>query len=425
MRMRVEYCVALAFLWSCGGSTPAPEAGPTQDPEAANEALFSRLGARETALPEVQEAESQDGRVSVSVPSAAPVAIQAVEDNDSYYFQAALGTDSPVECWLYPDGVDPATSVRALRDNIISIVAEPHGGILKQQIAAIDAGVVAEEPYLQLETLALAGEAASPQGLYSKLRWMNHNDSSVICSHFEFGYRETFGRWLEALLARLSIKTDGGTQPFFRDVAVLALNDMNVGFTHLWAQRNKDGTVLTTQQRSYLIPRSVDAVIVGDSFSFEMSKGKRLLSVTTIESEEGELVTQLQTTRAEGRWQIKGMFKSKPIDQEVKFSGEPRPMLTSMRRTRKALRSNGVLARKGKGVLRYFAYQASGNPLDVLESTMRRIGKTDEGRIEVAGTLGALEVSGIVNADGTMHSYLLPVGANQMKVTQVWKSGSF
>ena len=77
-----------------------------------------------------------------------------------WYVSTDIGADTPLECWIFQDAVDPAATLANIADASMDAAAAASGGdIGERNIFLLDAGAYNAAPYLALEWMYSVGTA--------------------------------------------------------------------------------------------------------------------------------------------------------------------------------------------------------------------------------------------------------------------------
>lgn len=418
-------CVAMSTLAACvfpqagsGGATAGAQAH-------GGEAWLKEMLAREATLPPAQKVDSGDGAFEAVAPGT--LAGEIVKGEGYYFVSFSIGTDSPVECWVHLDGLDMAASAVQLSKTALESLAEMHGPIADKVIGGLGADVVEGRPLLKLEYLyAVDGKAGKLAGL-AKFRTGRAAGGTLQCIHNELGYRKTFDDFYAQLIRSLRFGAPLEPEAYYEAVSLVEINQQPLGIAHVTLVRDADGDTKVVQRNSMLIARDAQSVTSNDSYHVQFTDEEgRLINQVDVESENGELNTNLQLNPAEGGgWQVKGIFESKPLEARI----ESKDVLTSWvgdaLKVRAALKKGGALSKVGAGTWRTLTFVASANPTQLTEWTMKRTGTDGEGRAVAKGRVGPIEAEFVFDADGTSLAEVVRAGPATIDSRRKFVRGSF
>lgn len=266
--------------------------------------------ARETEVIAKQSATSEDQFFSVETLGNDKIAINASKEN-YYYLTWSIGTQIPMECYLYKERLDIANMIKNMSESLTKT------SDLKQ-LAALKAGAVNNRPYL-LTNHFFVGEFNNQKVATSvKVAVAGLPEATFACVHSELGYGETFEKVFRSGLAGLNIMypfTRNGT-PVFSDVSLIMVDSHPFGFTQDLAFRSDDRTVhyvfdsliAPTQEKSLNYQDTVSVAISNSAGLVERSSFAKVIN--------GELNYQLVLEKQDlFKYYVKGKMKNEEVDK--------------------------------------------------------------------------------------------------------------
>ncbi len=307
------------ILCAAGAGTRAQEGSSSRDPNWFNEML-----AREAAPLAERLLASDDGAFETRV--AAEISSQPKPSGRGYYVQLDVGTDVPMECWIYPKGSDVAASHRAFSERVFKSI-EKQGAIDLKEIQRIDAGVFGGHPYLALDWLYRVKTRRGTLAGQVKLLAAFKSDASVHCLQNEAGYAKTFERVFRGLVDRLEVEAAAG-EPYYREVTAVTMGGRKIGAGQLAFTRDSQGGTRIAERTFLLVPTGQATLMATDSYEVQWSTpGGRLTREISGSGVNGQLERRLVLDQAgDGGWTVSGKFKSK----DLKTTLEPKVLPSAL-----------------------------------------------------------------------------------------------
>jgi hypothetical protein len=414
---------ALAFCAAAGAQSdpqrPADaEAGmpeiepgsPSEDPQ-----WFEKLLAREAEPVAEQWIGSPDGKFRSRV--AAEVVKAPEKIGDGYYVPLGVGTEAPVECWVYIEGHDLATSHQVLAAAAFESIAESLGEIDSKAILKIDAGAFGRHPFLALDWLY---RVKSPKGLLAgqikHLSAVARGGASAHCYHNEAGYKATFERVVHGLVEHLEV-AEPEPDPYYEEVSVVRIGDLQAGVARLAMTVDEQGDTKIVETLSLLVPVDQQTVMANDNYNVQFSSPDgSLINQIDVESQNGELSTQLALDPADDGWRVSGTFQSKKLQGSLEPAEIPSTlgMMLDLR---------GFLPRAQPGAVKSFPQWMSDNPLALTDVRFQVEGRVEDG-IAARLDLGPMKLDGVLDANGSVVSATMAMGPAEMEIERLYVQGT-
>lgn len=250
-----------------------------------------------------------------------------VKADGSWYFSSNIGTEAPFECAFFEEPLDVAYATDLLANNVIESMTEAVGPLQAKELVAASVDHVEGLPVLSLEWIYSVGPEDSAQVGLAKVRSTPIGDTTLLCSHNELGYRSTFERAFETLVASAK-----GVEPepaYYEALYIQSVNDQPIGFVQTTFKQDADGDTQAVVVDASLIPVDSQTLSTSDSTSVDYSTPQgELINALSSSSENGELVVnlELRPVEAEGaeqRWSVTGEFQGKPLDMTIDSAVAP------------------------------------------------------------------------------------------------------
>jgi hypothetical protein len=384
-------------------ASSALDGGPTFVP-----GDVQKLYARELAALPVTKVSA--GKLTGEIESAgAPVVEQ---DDNSIRFTFALGTQSPIKCFVYPKpipvGVQLLKLVRAIEGVDVRLV-RPTDVVVIGDHAAL---------YLEVQYLAKTGKGAALGEL--KLMAFGHATTPLVCLHDELGYNAAFKRITAGFAS--SLKLVGGELriPTFIEISVESVNSHPIGFTRSVVLPNDKGGSREISTTTSLTPRSERDVATLDSTRVTTWDARGRVVEISYGSQQGEDVADDVTLKLVfgHEYSYEGTHLGKEVAGKIKTKN-PRGFLSDVESARDVLK---LLGDKGAAPeLRTEEYHPDLDPTAPIETVMRLSSRKDR---TVTVTLGKLQMTASVDDKGLMDKVEMPVGPVTVAISRALIRGS-
>jgi len=244
----------------------------------------------------------------------------AEQDDDYWYYNIDIGTDSPVECFVLTSFDGPSNSMHAIVENSLSGVESLNKKKLSSKFNyAVGSGVTGSAPYLLLDTFYNLGEGNSKVTGILKALSAETDQSLQICMHNEVGYRETFFSVFESFISAF---TENQESPeFFKSITQMTLNNIPVGYSLERFTTDKDGDIEILSQASMMIPVDNSSVSRSDTkkTSWSIADGA-LINAREYSVTNGVLASEFSIQYQDDKWQVKGQLQGKEINSEWQYN---------------------------------------------------------------------------------------------------------
>ena len=341
-----------------------------------------------------------------------------VIDEATFYAASDDGSGGSFECWFYNETMDMASSTVSFAEAIIDTNREAYGPVDNRSIYHVDAGAIDGAPYLSLEWMYTVGEAPNAQVGFTKIRAAESDGAFVICSHPSAGYRASFAKSFDQMVRKLS-RESGAPTPYYREVIVHNLNDLNIGITQLSMTLDADGDTRIDTSDAMLLPVSGSDLRSSDSSTVSWSTPDGYL-INEVHSsvENGELVSNLSLAfTEEGTWQVAGTLSGKDFSETLDGSADPVSTLGEMLAVRSLL-GDGDSTRQ-----QLDTWIPSADPSTFLSAVIELDESSDVPGAGVV-TMGPLRIAGEFEPSGSMKRGTMDFGALKLNFERVFSSGN-
>jgi len=347
---------------------------------------------------------------------------------DPQWFEKLLAREAePVaEQWIgSPDGKFRsrvaaevvATSHQVLAAAAFESIAESLGEIDSKAILKIDAGAFGRHPFLALDWLY---RVKSPKGLLAgqikHLSAVARGGASAHCYHNEAGYKATFERVVHGLVEHLEV-AEPEPDPYYEEVSVVRIGDLQAGVARLAMTVDEQGDTKIVETLSLLVPVDQQTVMANDNYNVQFSSPDgSLINQIDVESQNGELSTQLALDPADDGWRVSGTFQSKKLQGSLEPAEIPSTlgMMLDLR---------GFLPRAQPGAVKSFPQWMSDNPLALTDVRFQVEGRVEDG-IAARLDLGPMKLDGVLDANGSVVSATMAMGPAEMEIERLYVQGT-
>lgn len=414
MQRPLRLLLVIAITLGLGGCASSPEA-PSGEPD-----WLQTLRAREGDPIAPRPLQSPDGFFRARVPAQPAGRVEAGEG--LYAVSLDIGTTAPVDCWLYQDGIDFASSLSRLSADTFDAIGRRLGEVEARQIDRVDAGAMGESPFLALDWVYRIRAEDGPQVGQVKHLVTSKEGRGLYCQHNEIGYGETFRGIVAALLDSLEYRDPGGRAPYFSTVSTMSIREMHVGVEHTFLTDDGEGATRIDRRTSMLLPVTADTLQVSDTFDVEFARGDgSLINQVHIETVNGELLTDLRLDpQRDGSWSVEGTFQGKPLSAHIRPEEQPSSWLGE------AMALRRTLAGKPSGAaITSTRWVPEADPTRLLEGTLTIGGPVGPERFSAKLDAAGLEADLVVSTAGTVASGSVDMGVASLDVEQVYTGGAF
>lgn len=379
---------------------------------------FEKLLAREAEPLPVIELRSGDGYFEARVPAKIVSGPDRIDGDHFVQLDGGMGTEEPVECWVFHDEKDLAGSLLGFSEATFDQIGKNLGEIEERAVQHVHAGSLGPVPYLGLDWIYRVATEAGPRAGQVKHRIASREGRSVYCQHASVGYSRTFQRVFEALVESMAFR-ERPQAPHYVETQIYSLDGQDLGVGRITHVVDEDGDVKITDTSGLLMPfeartlRTQDTVTV----TFSTREGS-MINQLAVEADDGKLTQELRLDPAdEGGWKVTGTFQGEPMDATIE-GGEIRTDLGERLDLRRFLRTA-----EEKASTAYPTWSEDVDPTRILATKVTLLGRNDVGA-RVTLTIGPLEMAGVVDENGSAVEMTAALGSLQLKATRAYTEGS-
>jgi hypothetical protein len=414
-------CAASAIgLVACGAKNSAPAAAPA-GASASGSASSAAVGEAETGdlealdkreLPPQGTHPFEGGGFQGEVESAAAATVTPGSETNAMEVVVPLGgTASPMHCWIYPQPIDPG-------QQLSQVLQSAAKSLTMKLIAPKEIAVVGDAPAVFVDAQYLAeGDKGKMLGILKVMVYAN-DDAPTLCIHDQVGYHGTFKRVASAFAGSLKHPGVESKTPRFVELSVMSIGGMPVGFSRQAIFDAEGGGKVSQSRETSLTPRSPSELTAKDTARDEEWDAKgHVQAISYAEGEGGEVSEQVVAKRASGSsYTFEGTHLGKKISGTFKTK-VPEGLLADTElwsRTKKLMAGTAA-------ELRFETYSPSTDPTAPLTVSLKPISRPEH---TVKATLGKMEITTVIDADGRTAKFEVPIGAGVLKCERVFTHGS-
>src|SRR5262249_33707499 len=145
--------------------------------------------------------------------------------NDVWYLPIDIGTQSPIECFVYNKLLDPGQTL----ENFLKLLRKDKVEVQSVSVATMT--VIRDAPAIFVVGLYTTKGAAGRLVGELKLAFHAHETHPVACAHDELGYHKTFASVVESLVSSLQELAEPEAVKF-EEISEVRLGDTIVGFDY-------------------------------------------------------------------------------------------------------------------------------------------------------------------------------------------------
>ncbi|AKI98716.1 hypothetical protein ATI61_106112 [Archangium gephyra] len=418
--MRLRTTLLLGLLTGCAtpassSKTEAPAAAPAEstpapaEPAPASGKLeLQALSARELAPLPKQKVSAPEGAFTGEVEAAGAPTLQKGEG--LFVLSVPLGTGSPLTCFVYAQPVDAGGAIYRL----VEMVGQR---TQLQRVRTTDIRLIGESPAVYAEAQYLVDMPRGKAAGLAKMMVYVHDPVSLVCTHDEPGYSESFARVTRGLAA--SLQGPGGTPPASRyfEFNVIRVQGHPVGFEKRVMRDAAGGGRLTEVESSLFFPRSPQQLLVQDTVSSELSdKDGKLVARDYARASNGTPDIQMALKQVRGReYHYEGTHLGKELNGGFTAPAD----LATEPGTARLVRERFLPGPDPELTLHF--YMPSANPVAPVQQVLR---KGAAGSRELTVELGSLKATLTLDSQGMTEKVVTPLGGTEMVQERVSARGT-
>lgn len=391
----------------------APALVPAEQP-----AWLAEARAREAALAEPVAVASDDKAISFRVPFAPQGKLTG--GARSWVVTFELAPKVIASCEILKEETDVGALLRQMALITFTDSIEPQQGQVEARgVERVDAAIAGATPYLATSWLYRANDGkAQKLGALQQVA-ANHGNHGIYCALNDLGYRQTFTTLARTLIETLQARDDA-PPPNFREVSLVSLRDMKVGYSFLDLRRAADGNTLIEERSVLLVPAGTDQLRTQDTLQTQtLRPDGKLVNEVQVASNDGQIETNLVLKEAPGGgWIVEGQHQGKDIQSSF-AAGTPSSWLSQTALRRELLAKPNPIDSRAT-----HTQWLSADPGRLTEATMRVIGAIDANTFTVRETAAGASLDYVVDrASGQATRATMRVGPAEFRIERVYVQG--
>ena len=336
------------------------------------------------------------------------------DDNGVWYYNVDIGTDSPVECYVFEEFDGTSNSLKNVIEASIEAAAELNEKPFANKYNyAVDVGVIKDTPYLALDTFYSLGEGNQMVSGVLKAYSSQTQNTLQICVHNEIGYRKAFFSVFESFIN--AFVESESTESFFEVVYQMTINDLPVGYGLEKHSLDADGDVYSYIESSMMIPVDASNVSVTDSVETEWSSPTgSIINADQYVLENGRYTSQLALKPLEGKWKVTGELQGKTIDAFLTYEDW---LLSSFG----AYLASAYILTSEDSSLNYNAWVTEADPTTALPLTISKTSPETPNKLSMQ--IGPIKVDYVSSALGVFDEGSIRQGPVQVNIFKIYQRG--
>jgi len=388
---------------SASETATTPPAAPDKNTE------ISKLFDREIEPLSQVAVVSSNGKTKASVEAKAPPTVKAQGEEDS--IEIPIGTASPIACELLQSRIDAASSVANLLSRL-------KAAFEIKPMKPIDVEMAGENPVLFSEyAYFVPGEGGKKNVGHVKLAVMVNPRHSLLCTHDEPGYAESFRRIVNGLSKSMVTSGEGDlrSEAKFAEVQIIKVGELRVGYSEVQVWNAEGGGFITKSYSSMVLPRGEDLFVADNLRRSKADAAGTLEEEVFVNVVNGEVATKVTVGRqAPDKYKYEGTQSGKPISGEFATTASG---LASDVRQAAIVRE---LAGKKSGQVELDEYAPSANPVAPVHTVYRK----DADSKTISATSEKVKYSFLPDAAGWPSHAEIPMGPVSLRYDRAWTHGS-
>ncbi len=402
MHVNIAMLVMVFFTFSCSPGNTAKKADP-EKPD------FKAMEKRELKTKAKSELTSKDGYLTVSGEWTKKPEISYFETGSFYYLPLRIGTVAPLECYVYKERLDMASSLLNFHNVMIKQFK-----ISQREITRLNTSAIGDIPFMRVD-LAYINE----QKHYGNLKTIvgNKFSNGFVCVHNEIGYKKTFQRIVSQLVKSLKVKDNSYLKDYqSRSISTVEINSQKAGIVESYVVPLDQKQLYYVEYSSILIPRSKSDIVTLDKFVGEVSnQSGTLTSADYVTLKNGELDMEIRLERQKnGRFGVNGTFLSKEIKMNLNSQLGLMPRYTVSQEV-----LDHYFLKKKRSPRVFYIYSPQVNPTAALEVNYKFLKKLKKKRIELEEKVASLTSTTIYDKNGAISS-TIPFAGSTMIMERIY-----
>ena len=341
-------------------------------------------------------------------------------DGEAHWISFGIGGDAPIDCFVYDEELDLASSLDAFSKASFEAIGQALGKVDMQQIESVDAGVLAGGAYLSVDWMY---RVATKEGLrigQVKHLAVSKAGHAIYCQHNEVGYAKSFRGVVEELVRNLDFAAPDPKKPYYEEISIFSIQGKRVGVQHVGLTRDEAGDTRTDQRAFMLVPVDASHFQTSDVFGVEFVRPDgSLINMAHVESVNGELATRLDfDPDPEGGWKVHGTFQKKPLEARIASDAPVGSWLGDVLSLRRAIASGKLGAE-----IVMMRWVPDADPTKLVEGRTTLKERVADDRYKADVSLAGIEGEMLADRAGFARSGSVDLGHLEMRFERVFADG--
>lgn len=304
--------LGLLLTTGCGApQSSGAEKAPTEA-SAEGPSPVVALFAREKLVPEAKEVKAPSGAWSARFPSETKVELVTGSGHVQAHF--SLGTEATTRCFLYEQPIDSGQAIS-------TIMASMRQKVKFERVSPYRISSAKGVPVVFIEARYVMELKEGKQLGSLKLAVSPRHQIPVLCFLDEPGYTETFASAITGLLSTMTT-TEPAPEPKYSEIWQIQSGDLPLGFQWLELIEGEKDSQTTIALSATFTPTGPGELTATDAVEILELDRKGIAKGTFFESEAGQVVHELELTRAEkSQYRVTGKIQGKEFKSEFKAKG--------------------------------------------------------------------------------------------------------
>lgn len=390
---------------------PDPSSIVAQLPENVRGKLSEELG----SMPLHRVADESCG-ISLSVEAPAAPKIEVMDDDDSIHFLVIEIPEAIIECFLYGELLDTASTL----ENFFVLTA----GETSDWYGIDETGVSVVEGRPYLYATAITKQRSDEINL-----WGNFHVAvgaaqyeTLACIASGPGRRQTFRRIFERMLQTVetpATKTPGGR--IYHSISQMTSPGGGAAaYTEMHVYEEEDGQTIMEHYHSRIL-RAADLHLVGqDQYDLVHSRSGTIVAGEYSVATRGTLDLNVKLATREGSsttYEVTGTVMDKDFESTI----ETQSGISDVKRNTAEV--GAFVKATSARVIGLKTYDPSIDPSKLLTMLIERRGRTERG-IDAVISIGGTQFEAEIDEEGDMVTMVMEIGGARLDVERVWLEGS-
>ncbi|WP_437820932.1 hypothetical protein [Sorangium sp. So ce1078] len=402
------FVLPLSLVAGCGGSTgAAPAESPAGSPAPAAQEPFDLDKALAREADDLPAREVSAGDWSARAFGAGEPKIEQKEKLVA--ITIPLGTESPVECFVYNTMLDSGEVIR----NFVDLLDPAKVEI--SRVVPWEVSVHRESPAVFVQALYLAPTAAGKAAGLLKIALHADRAHPIACLHDEVGYVRTFERLTKGIFDSFDSKS-AAPKSEYTDTVILRVDKVPIGFETSDLFKDEGGQRRWLSRSATLLPRDPKSLHIEDEASNVLIDAQgRIKGGVWIESSGGKANHRIELSQKTNyQYEYSGEVEGKQV--QGTFTPSAKAWLASPVSTASELAR--LQKKKGPFDLKQQEYMPSVDPTKPVDVQYAR-----DASGSVTVSLGTMRLVGNLAPDGRPEAFELSAGPPRLTLQRAYARG--